>query len=361
VRLGTDKKDGSVWAIKIMDKHGMSNEDIAAFHLEVKILRKLTSVDGIVQMREAFEGDDLFYIIMELMEGGELFERIAKQTKFTENDSKQVVRDVCVILHETHQHGIVHRDLKPENLLYKTSGARSALKIADFGLSKLIKFGSKVVATACGTPGYVAPEVLRREAYGSSVDMWSVGIIAYVLLCGFPPFYEQSNARLFKKIKSGSYSFPSPYWNHITPAAKKFVTQLLQTDPKKRLTATQVLEHPWIKSCSLKPNIAGSTDLRIQSELKTYNQARRKLKAMMFASRMRARRTGNMGAARRTGDGLDTHTLDDDCTPKSRNNARAASEAWGSVKQSDEVVTKDDGKEDVSDPERNKSKTCIIL
>merc|ERR1712032_881459 len=100
------------------------------------------------------------------------------------------------------------------------------------------------------------------------------------------------------------------YWNHITPAAKKFVTQLLQTDPKKRLTATQVLEHPWIKSCSLKSNIGGSTDLHIQSELKTYNQARRKLKAMMFATRMRAR--GARNTARRTGDGLDTHTLDDD-------------------------------------------------
>lgn len=298
VKHATDKKDGSVWAIKIMDKKSMTSADIAAFYIEVDILRKLTSVGGIVQMREAFETDKLFYIVMELMKGGELFERVAEKTRFTENECKLVVRDVCTILHLTHQHGIVHRDLKPENLLYQTKDEASQLKIADFGLSKLIKFGTKIVATACGTPGYVAPEVLRRDAYGSSVDMWSIGIITYVLLCGFPPFYDQSNAVLFKKIKAGKFSFPSPYWDDISPEARQFVRQLLKVDPKRRLTAPKVLAHPWIQSYrDAKTSSLASPDLHIQTELKQYN-ARRRLKAMMLVARYSSHH-----------DDLDTQTL----------------------------------------------------
>lgn len=145
-----------------------------------------------------------------------------------------------------HARDVIHRDLKPENLIYETKENNSLLKITDFGLAKLLSQTNDLMKTACGTPGYVAPEVLKKKKYMNKVDMWSCGVILYILLCGFPPFHDKNLRGLYKIIKKGQYSFPSPYWDKVSSAAKDCVKKLLVVDPEKRLSAVQLLEHPWV-------------------------------------------------------------------------------------------------------------------
>ncbi|KAG7172446.1 Calcium/calmodulin-dependent protein kinase type 1-like [Homarus americanus] len=143
-----------------------------------------------------------------------------------------------------HDQGVVHRDLKPENLLYFSQDEDSKIMISDFGLSKMEDSG--IMATACGTPGYVAPEVLAQKPYGKAVDVWSIGVIAYILLCGYPPFYDENDANLFAQILKGEFEFDSPYWDEISDSAKDFIRQLMCVDVEKRYTCKQSLNHPWI-------------------------------------------------------------------------------------------------------------------
>ena len=151
--------------------------------------------------------------------------------------------------HHHHLAGIAHRDLKPENILLKDKSNAAAIKVTDFGLSKIYAddaAGEVVMKTACGTPGYVAPEVLGHEAYSQQVDLWSIGVIVYILLCGFPPFYGDNDAQMFKRIKAGQYKFLAPYWDPISADAKDFVKNLLIVDPRKRMTAAEALNHRWL-------------------------------------------------------------------------------------------------------------------
>jgi len=141
------------------------------------------------------------------MTGGELFDRIVEKEHYSEKEAADTIRPIVDAIRYCHAMGVCHRDLKPENLLYATSDIGSVIKISDFGLAKV---NSDVMTTACGTPGYVAPEILNGKGYGMAIDYWSIGVIIYVLLCGFPPFYEESNEKLFDKIKKAEYEFPSP-------------------------------------------------------------------------------------------------------------------------------------------------------
>lgn len=180
-----------------------------------------------------------------------------------------------------HDRGIVHRDLKPENLLYTTAREDAVLKLADFGLAQLIEPAEMMHAT-CGTPSYVAPEVLSKDpkkGYGKEVDMWSIGVIFYILLCGFPPFYDEDNAVLFNSIRKGEYEFPSPYWDSVSTEAKDLVSKLLVVDPSQRLTAQQTLNHPWLKTAStaLLPHFA--------SNMRSWN-ARRRMRGAMRVIQM---------------------------------------------------------------------------
>ena len=156
---------------------------------------------------------------------------------------------ICLGMKHFHDRKIIHRDLKPENLLFKTSDVESEIKITDFGLAKYTE-GPKAspMTTACGTPGYVAPEVISGITYDNKVDMWSLGVITYVILCGFPPFYHENHAELFRAIKACKYEFVSPFWDNISDSAKDLIQKLLVVDPAKRYSAEQVLEHPWIRA-----------------------------------------------------------------------------------------------------------------
>jgi calcium/calmodulin-dependent protein kinase I len=249
VKSAVSKADGSHWAVKCIDKASLSAEDEEARRVEVEVLQ-MVQHENIVRLKEVFDCQKTFYMVMEEMSGGELFDRIVEKEKYSEKEASSVIKKLANALKYCHDMGIAHRDLKPENLLYQSTEPDSEIKIADFGLAKLVK-GDSLMQTACGTPGYVAPEILESRPYGSEVDMWSLGVIMYILLCGFPPFYDENNAALFASIKRGIFDFPSPYWDGISDVAKDLICRLLVVDPKKRYTAEQVLNHSWVSVCSL--------------------------------------------------------------------------------------------------------------
>jgi len=235
VKRAVSKSDGKQFAIKVIKKTKLNTEELAVVHDEVEIMHKINH-PHCVQLYEMFETSKKIYMVMELLTGGELFDRIVAKGSYSEREASDLVKDITSAIQYLHSIGIVHRDLKPENLIYLNQRADSPIKITDFGLAKF-RSGSKLEAmtTACGTPGYVAPEVLKNEPYGKAVDMWSLGVILYILLCGFPPFYHESTAALYKQIKKGEYDFPDPYWTDISDSAKNLVQCLLTVDPKKTI------------------------------------------------------------------------------------------------------------------------------
>jgi len=257
VRTATEKATGEKYAIKIIELGANSDENIV--RREIEILGQLKH-PNIIEMKEVFEkksmtGKRKMYIVMELVTGGELFDRIVTKKTFKESEARTVVKAVFEALVYVHARGIAHRDLKPENLLYKNKDEDSPVKVADFGLAKLYEpDAAEGLHTTCGTPGYVAPEVLRpadkKRGYDAQVDMWSAGVILYILLCGFPPFYEEDQNKLFRQIVKGNYTFPSPEWDKISPDAIDLVRKCLQVDPNDRITPAQALEHPWMMAAS---------------------------------------------------------------------------------------------------------------
>ncbi|CAH8841633.1 unnamed protein product [Trichobilharzia szidati] len=263
VRLAEDQKNpGSFVAIKCIRKKFLSktqNSECAikeaesrkeSLNNEIEVLRRLRH-PNIVQLFDVLEDSECYYLVMELVTGGELFDRIVQKGSYTERDASALIRQVLFATEYMHSQGVVHRDLKPENLLYFSPADDSKIMVSDFGLSKIENDESNM-ATACGTPGYVAPEVLSvsegNSGYGKEVDCWAIGVIAYILLCGYPPFYDENDHELFRQIRMAEYEFDSPYWDNISDSAKDFIRHLLQKDPKKRYSCTQALEHPWIAS-----------------------------------------------------------------------------------------------------------------
>ncbi|XP_046142830.1 calcium/calmodulin-dependent protein kinase type 1 isoform X5 [Osmia bicornis bicornis] len=201
VRLADSKeKPGQMFAVKIIDKKALKGKE-DSLENEIRVLRRLTH-PNIVQLLETFEDKHKVYLVMELVTGGELFDRIVEKGSYTEKDASGLIRQVLEAVDYMHDQGVVHRDLKPENLLYYSPDEDSKIMISDFGLSKMEDSG--IMATACGTPGYVAPEVLAQKPYGKAVDVWSIGVISYILLCGYPPFYDENDANLFAQILKGT-------------------------------------------------------------------------------------------------------------------------------------------------------------
>ena len=241
--------DNTAYALKIIDKSKV--EDMGDIEREIDILAKADH-PHIIRLYEFFDEKTKMNLVMELVTGGELFDHIVEQGTISEKQTADIMQQLCGALKYIHELEIVHRDLKPENILMQAPKSNN-IKVADFGLARVIS-KDEMMRTACGTPGYVAPEILKNKGYDSgAVDMWSTGVILYIMLCGFPPFHEEELPALFDQILKGRYDFPSPWWDHISPDGKAIVEALLTLDPKKRLTAENALKHPWMLNNSDAP------------------------------------------------------------------------------------------------------------
>jgi len=244
---GVHKETGEEFAIKCIEKHEV---DTSRLDTEVEIL---TQVDHphIISLKEVFDSPDTLYLVIELVSGGELFDKITEIGAYSEKTAAQLVYNICSAVHYLHERNIAHRDLKPTNLLLKSPDDLTNVKIADFGLSKIVG-DNTMMQTACGTPIYVAPEVLSGEAYEKEVDMWSIGVITYILLCGFPPFFDDGSnmAQLFDQILNGEYDYPDEYWEDISDEAKDLIDNLLMVEPDERFTAKEAMEHPWLQGAA---------------------------------------------------------------------------------------------------------------
>ncbi|XP_038638191.1 calcium/calmodulin-dependent protein kinase type 1-like isoform X3 [Scyliorhinus canicula] len=242
VMLAEDRQSKGLVAVKCIVKDILQGRE-AVLENEIALLRMIKH-ENIVSLQKVYESPSHLYLIMELVSGGELFNRIIERGFYTERDASKLIQQVLDAVNYLHQLGIVHRDLKPENLLYASPFDDSKIMISDFGLSKIEETG-RFLSTACGTPGYVAPEILEQKPYGKSVDCWSIGIISYILLCGYPPFYHENDSELFKQILKAEFEFDAPYWDDISESAKDFIRHLLVREPDKRYTCEEALKHPW--------------------------------------------------------------------------------------------------------------------
>ncbi|CAD8049302.1 unnamed protein product [Paramecium sonneborni] len=243
VRMGIHKVLGITRAIKIISKLKASNEEITRVLHEAEILKKLDH-PNIVKILEIYQNSQQIFIVTELYTGGELFDAIAESQHFSEKEASTILKQVLQGLNYCHQHKIVHRDIKPENIVFESKDKRGTIKIIDFGTSRIFdphqKMNQKI-----GTPYYIAPEVLKKK-YDEKCDIWSCGVLAYILLCGYPPFNGKSEAKILEKVEQGNYDFNSEEWDIITEQAKDFISKLLEKDPFKRYTAEQALKHTWI-------------------------------------------------------------------------------------------------------------------
>jgi len=274
VKEGSQKQSGQSYAIKIVTKSKLTQEDEVALKDEIGVLKELKH-PHIIRLYDVFDEAQYYYLVTERMMGGELFDRIVAKSFYNEKEA----RDVCKILFEAmnycHSRKVAHRDLKPENLLLLSESNDSEIKIADFGFAKKCPT-SKCLTTQCGTPGYVAPEILEGVQYDTKADMWSLGVITYILLGGYPPFIEQNQRDLFRKIRKGQYEFHVEYWGQVSQEAKDLISSMLTVDPEERISAEQALRNPWITAGD--EMLAGKDLGKNLDEFKRFN-AKRKFKA----------------------------------------------------------------------------------
>ncbi|KAF6174216.1 hypothetical protein GIB67_033748 [Kingdonia uniflora] len=260
--LCTEKTTGLKYACKSISKGKLVNsKDIEDVRREVLILQHLTGQSNVVEFKGAYEDKQNVHLVMELCSGGELFDRIMERKIYSEHDAAVIFRQIVNVVHECHFMGVIHRDLKPENFLLASSNEDSPLKATDFGLSVFIEEG-KVYRDIVGSAYYIAPEVLGRN-YGKEIDVWSAGVILYILLSGAPPFWAETEKGIFSAILEGYVDFKSAPWPSISDTAKDLIQKMLTWNPKKRITAAKILEHQWMRE------LGGASDKPIDSAVLT--------------------------------------------------------------------------------------------
>uniref|UniRef100_A0A669D0V3 calcium/calmodulin-dependent protein kinase n=1 Tax=Oreochromis niloticus TaxID=8128 RepID=A0A669D0V3_ORENI len=279
VRRCVKISSGQEYAAKIINTKKLSARDHQKLEREARICRLLKH-PNIVRLHDSISEEGFHYLVFDLVTGGELFEDIVAREYYSEADASHCIQQILESVHHCHVNGIVHRDLKPENLLLASKLKGAAVKLADFGLAIEVQGDQQAWFGFAGTPGYLSPEVLRKDPYGKPVDMWACGVILYILLVGYPPFWDEDQHRLYQQIKAGAYDFPSPEWDTVTPEAKDLINKMLTINPSKRITAAEALKHPWICQRS---TVASMMHRQETVEcLKKFN-ARRKLKVRLLA------------------------------------------------------------------------------
>ncbi|XP_072881731.1 calcium/calmodulin-dependent protein kinase type II subunit gamma isoform X3 [Hemitrygon akajei] len=281
VKLST----GQEYAAKIINTKKLSARDHQKLEREARICRLLKH-PNIVRLHDSISEEGFHYLIFDLVTGGELFEDIVAREYYSEADASQCIHQILESVNHIHQHDIVHRDLKPENLLLASKCKNAAVKLADFGLAIEVQGDQQAWFGFAGTPGYLSPEVLRKDPYGKPVDIWACGVILYILLVGYPPFWDEDQHKLYQQIKAGAYDFPSPEWDTVTPEAKNLINQMLTINPAKRITAAEALKHPWVCQRS---TVASMMHRQETVECLRKFNARRKLKGAILTTMLATR------------------------------------------------------------------------
>ncbi|XP_032619157.1 calcium/calmodulin-dependent protein kinase type II subunit beta isoform X1 [Chelonoidis abingdonii] len=325
---------GHEYAAKIINTKKLSARDHQKLEREARICRLLKH-SNIVRLHDSISEEGFHYLIFDLVTGGELFEDIVAREYYSEADASHCIQQILEAVLHCHQMGVVHRDLKPENLLLASKCKGAAVKLADFGLAIEVQGDQQAWFGLAGTPGYLSPEVLRKEAYGKPVDIWACGVILYILLVGYPPFWDEDQHKLYQQIKAGAYDFPSPEWDTVTPEAKNLINQMLTINPAKRITAHEALKHPWVCQRS---TVASMMHRQETVEcLKKFN-ARRKLKGAILTTMLATR---NFSVGRQT-------------TAPATMSAAASGATMGLVEQAAKSLL--NKKVDVGKPQTNSSK-----
>ncbi|XP_063817424.1 calcium/calmodulin-dependent protein kinase type II subunit gamma isoform X6 [Pseudophryne corroboree] len=294
VRRCVKKSSNQEYAAKIINTKKLSARDHQKLEREARICRLLKH-PNIVRLHESISEEGFHYLVFDLVTGGELFEDIVAREYYSEADASHCIHQILESVNHIHQHDIVHRDLKPENLLLASKCKGAAVKLADFGLAIEVQGDQQAWFGFAGTPGYLSPEVLRKDPYGKPVDIWACGVILYILLVGYPPFWDEDQHKLYQQIKAGAYDFPSPEWDTVTPEAKNLINQMLTINPAKRITADQALKHPWVCQRS---TVASMMHRQETVECLRKFNARRKLKGAILTTMLVSRNFSGGGNRR---------------------------------------------------------------
>ncbi|CAM4796676.1 unnamed protein product [Rotaria magnacalcarata] len=280
VRRCIQKSSGQEFAAKIINTKKLSTRDHQKLDREARICRQLKH-PNIVRLHESISEEGFHYLVFDLVTGGELFEDIVAREFYSEADASHCIQQVLEAVRHCHEGNIVHRDLKPENLLLASKTKGAAVKLADFGLAIEVNGEQTQWYGFAGTPGYLSPEVLKKEPYGKPVDIWACGVILYILLVGYPPFWDEDQHRLYNQIKAGAYDYPSPEWDTVTSEAKRLIDSMLNINPSRRISAADALKHPWI--CQ-RERVAGTIHRQETVDCLRKFNARRKLKGAILST-----------------------------------------------------------------------------
>jgi calcium/calmodulin-dependent protein kinase (CaM kinase) II len=280
VRRCIQKSTALEFAAKIINTKKLSTRDYQKLEREARICRYLKH-PNIVRLHDSISEEGFHYLIFDLVTGGELFEDIVAREFYSEADASHCIQQVLEAVRHCHENSIVHRDLKPENLLLASKTKGAAVKLADFGLAIEVTGEQTQWYGFAGTPGYLSPEVLKKEPYGKPVDIWACGVILYILLVGYPPFWDEDQHRLYNQIKAGAYDYPSPEWDTVTTEAKRLIDSMLNINPSRRISAADALKHPWIYQ---RERVAGTIHRQETVDCLRKFNARRKLKGAILST-----------------------------------------------------------------------------
>ncbi|XP_063984779.1 calcium/calmodulin-dependent protein kinase type II alpha chain isoform X15 [Diachasmimorpha longicaudata] len=335
VRRCVQKSTGLEFAAKVINTKKLSQRDFQKLEREARICRKLQH-PNIVRLHESIQEENCHYLVFDLVTGGELFEDIVAREFYSEADASHCIQQILESVHHCHHNGIVHRDLKPENLLLASKAKGAAVKLADFGLAIELQGDAQAWYGFAGTPGYLSPEVLKKEPYGKPVDIWACGVILYILLVGYPPFWDEDQHRLYSQIKAGAYDYPSPEWDTVTPEARNLINQMLTVNPTRRITASEALRHPWI--CQ-RERVASVVHRQETVDcLKKFN-ARRKLKGAILTTMLATRNFSTRSIITKKGDGSQVKESTDSSTTIEDDDVKE--DKKGGVDRSSTVIAKE--------------------